>query len=69
MGMIQFLVDKCHVGDSNRHVIKFVISRMKHGRETWLKLDRTQRRDVMREAIRAHSENRGLYRNVMSGRF
>lgn len=65
--MISMIVGRCHVGDSNRKVIRYLKSRMKRG--AWRKLSRDERKQIMREAIRCHAENRELYHAVMTGRF
>lgn len=65
--MIRMLVGRCHVGESNRSVIRYVKSRFKRG--AWRKLPRYRRKEIMREAIRCHAENRELYGAVMTGKF
>jgi len=66
--IIEQVVSRCHVGESNRAVIKYVISRLKCGRRTWTKLPRTIRRAAMLQAIAVHRANRQLYSDVMTGR-
>ena len=63
--MIHQIVGRCHVSLSNRAVIKYLVSRFKPG--AWRSLTRGERKKWMREAIRCHSANRRLYRDVMSG--
>lgn len=65
--MIDMLVGRCHVGESNRAVIRYVKSRLKKG--AWKKLDREKRKEVMRAVIESHKANRALYHAVMTGRF
>lgn len=65
--MIHMIVGRCHVGQSNLSVIRYLKSRFKHG--AWRSLPRDKRKDIMREAIRCHRENRDLYHTVMTGRF
>jgi hypothetical protein len=63
--MIRSIVGQCHVGWSNRRVIREIRSRMKRG--AWKALPRETCRRIMRDAIRCHDTNRGLYAHVMSG--
>ena len=65
--MIRQIVDRCHVGESNRAVIKYVISRLKRKYKTWTAMPRGDRKTMMREIIRIHRANRKLYHDVMKG--
>lgn len=62
--MIYQIVSRCHVGDSNKKVIKYFISRLKHGYKTWIGVPRDERKKILREVIKIHEENRQLYREV-----
>ena len=66
--MIERLVSRCHVGESNLAVIRYVISRLADGRRTFLALPRDKRRYLMTESIRHHQANRDLYGAVITGR-
>ena len=61
------IVDRQHVGASNREVIRALASAMKGGPRGWYKIDRTQRRKWMRQAIYQHGKNLGVYMYVMGG--
>lgn len=63
--MISLIVSRCHVADSNREVLRYVISRMKPG--YWRGLSRELRREIMREVFEEHRLNRETYIGVMSG--
>lgn len=65
--IVRQIVGRCHVGQSNRAVIKYFVSRLKHGHATWRALSRVERKTWLRHIIRAHNENRGLYSYVMGG--
>lgn len=65
--MVNQIISRCHVGQSNRAVIKYLVSRFKRG--AWRSLSRAERKKWMREAIRCHARNRRLYVAVMTGRF
>lgn len=67
--MIRMLIGRCHVGDSNSTVIRYVISRMKHGNLTYRSQYRQERHELLRSIIKIHAENRALYTSVMSGSF
>ncbi len=65
--MIAMLVGRCHVGDTNREVLSYVVSCLKKG--SWEALPSLTRRSVIRECLNEHKENRKLYRAVMTGSF
>ena len=67
--MIRMLVGRCHVGESNREVIRYVISRMQHGHLSYRSHYRCERHALLRSIIEIHAENRALYTAVMSGSF
>ena len=65
--MIHQIVGSCHVGESNRAVIKYVISHLKRKYKTWAAMPRGDRKTMMREIIRIDRANRKLYNDVMGG--
>jgi hypothetical protein len=65
--IVSQIVGRCHVGQSNRAVIRYFVSRLKHG--AWRKLSRDERKTWLGYVLRAHAENRTLYAAVMTGRF
>ena len=67
--MVRSIVGRCHVGQSNRAVIRYFISRLREGYKTWSAVSRSERKRYMRWIVEAHAENRKLYRSVMNGRF
>ena len=66
---IRRIVDRCHVGESNRKVIRYFVSRLKAGHRTWRSLTSRQRRGILRDIIKTHALNRKVYLTVTSGRF
>lgn len=66
--LVAQIVDRCHVSRSNRDVITEVVSRMRHGRRTFLAQPKASRRRIMMDAILRHQLNRGLYRDVRGAR-
>lgn len=65
--MIRQIVGRCHVGESNRQVIRYFISRLAHGYATWAAMDRDIRRQVMASAINIHGDDLDLYHDVVTG--
>lgn len=65
--LIRQIVGRCHVADSNRMVIKYVISRLKQGYKTYRAYPREQRRLLLRQIIAQHAHNLDEYRFVMGG--
>ena len=64
---VRQIVGRCHVAESNLKVICYVVSRLKHGRATFLALPRRTRRALLRAIIREHKANGDLFFFVMSG--
>ena len=67
--MVSQIVGRCHVAESNRKVLRYFISRLKDGYQTWRALTRKQRRYWMRQVFAEHKANRDLYRDVWGGWF
>lgn len=65
MNIIRQIVGRCNVGMSNRQVIRYVISRLKHKESTFWALSKQDRRYMMETTIKEHKENRQLYHDVM----
>lgn len=64
----QIINRDCHVSMSNRAVIRYVISRLKHGYRTFMELAKSDRRSFMEQCVWQHSQNWQLYVDVMRGR-
>jgi len=68
--MVSRIVDRCHVGMSNREMIYYVISRLKHpSRQTYWAMPKEVRKLFLRTAVACHKSNQSLYKAVTSGRF
>jgi hypothetical protein len=65
--MVEMIVGRCHVGQSNRAVIRYFISRLKHGYRTWIALPKAERKQWLQWVIQAHQANGSLYTYVMRG--
>jgi hypothetical protein len=61
----QIINRDCHVGCSNRGVIRHVVSKLRSGWQTYRAMPRADRRLLMQQCIQQHRENRALYRAVM----
>ena len=64
MNIIRQIVDRCHVGDSNRKVIRYVISRLKNKEQTFWNMSKYDRKVFMKSVIKEHSLNRQMYNIV-----
>ena len=67
MNIVRQIVGNCHVGMTNKKVIRYVISRLKHRERTFWAMSKQDRRLLMQTAIDEHSDNRQLYLDVMTG--
>ena len=65
--MIKQIIDRCHVGQSNLSVARYLLSRFNRG--AWRKLARCERRKILREAFRIHGMNQRQYAEVISGQY
>lgn len=65
--VIRQIVGRCHVAESNRKVVEYAVSRFRKG--VWSGMSSLERREIIREVIKAHRHNRHVYSTVMRGRF
>ena len=65
--IVSQIVNRCHVGESNRAVIRYFVSRVK--RDAWRAMARKERHMWLRWVIACHEANGALYHAVMTGRF
>ncbi|MEZ6131297.1 MAG: hypothetical protein R3C59_21690 [Planctomycetaceae bacterium] len=66
--IVRQIIDRdCHIGISNRAVIRHVISKLRSGMNTFRQMSKADRRDLMRQCIARHRENQELYVDVMGG--
>jgi len=64
--IVRQIIDRdCHVAESNRTVIRHVISKLSHGWKTFRSLPRAERRHLMQQCTQQHRANRELYVAVM----
>lgn len=63
---IRQIIDRCHVSQSNKSIIKYLVSRMKEKHKGWLKNPKDKRKLAMKQAIHVHNQNKDLYRKVMA---
>jgi len=67
--IVRQIVSRCHVFESNRAVIRYLVSRLRNGYAGFREIPRNRRHALMRDAIKVHGSNRALYERVMRGRF
>jgi len=66
--IIRQIIDRdCHVAESNRKVIRHVISKLRNGMQTFQAMPRDDRRELMQQCIERHRQNREMYAAVMGG--
>lgn len=64
--IVKQIIDRdCHVAESNRTVIRHVISKLRGGWQTFRSLPKSDRRQLMQQCVQQHHDNRELYRAVM----
>lgn len=64
--IVRQIVGRRHVGESYLEVLRHVLSKLKGGRKTWLRLPKFHRRHLIASVIQHHRENRVQYRQVMA---
>jgi acyl-CoA reductase-like NAD-dependent aldehyde dehydrogenase len=64
---LRAVIDRCHIGQSNAAVIRYVVSRLARKYDSWRALPRAMRREMMRETVRQHERNRDLFMRVARG--
>lgn len=66
--IVRQIIDRdCHVGSSDREVIRHVISKLRGGFDAFRQMDEELRQSLIDQCIHQHSQNRQLYVEVMSG--
>jgi len=61
---IEYLMDKIHVGESDLFVAKQFFQRC---RKSGMSYSKTQRKAIVRHALKCHHANQQFYREVMRG--
>lgn len=66
--IIRQVIDRdCPVGESGRAVVRHVISKLKHGYDTFRIMPKLERRKFIEQCLSQHAANRRLYAEVMNG--
>ncbi len=66
--IIRQIIDRdCHVGETNRKVIRHVISKLANGYRTFKSMPKEDRRLFIGQCVRHHRYNLKAYVEVMSG--
>ena len=64
--IVRQIIDRdCHVGLSDRAVMRHVISKLRNGWQTFRQMPRADRKELLRQCRDHHRENRELYIAVM----
>ncbi len=58
MTIVNQVVDRCHVSDSNRKIIKYVISCLARGYASFQDMPKDHRKTLMQLCIKRHTANR-----------
>lgn len=66
--VIRQIIDRdCHVGTSNKDVVRHVISKLKHGLQTFRTMTESDRQQLIEQCLAQHQGNLLLYLDVMVG--
>ncbi len=66
--IIRQIIDRdCHVGTSNKDVVQHVISKLKHGLQTFRTMAESERQQLIEQCLAQHRGNLMLYLEVMVG--
>ncbi len=64
--IVKQIIDRdCHVGISDRAVIRHVISKLRYGYQTFREMPTENRKELLRQCVERHRENREEYIAVM----
>ena len=63
--IVRQIVDRCHVADSFRKVLRYMISRMQGG--AWKACSKKVKRALWKDMVKAHENNQKLYNFVTKG--
>ena len=66
--MIRQIVGRCHISETNKEVIRYVISRLQNGYQTYKFMPKSARRKMLQEIVKEHNSNIEEYHMVMGGR-
>lgn len=66
--IIRQIIDRdCHVGESNRNVVRHVVSKLRNGYESLRAMSKADRRKFIEQCVAHHHRNYKEYVEVMSG--
>jgi hypothetical protein len=66
--IISQIVNRQHIGESDRAVIYAVVNGLQNKRAAFLAMSKATRRQLMEQALWQHAENRGIYREFIQRR-
>ncbi len=67
MSVVSMIVGRRHVGEGYLSVVRYVLSRLRGGRKSFLACDRESRRELISHIIKTHRQNRRIYTQVTGG--
>ena len=68
--IVRHIIDRdCHVAESHRSVIRYVVSKLRDGYATFQSLPKAERRRFLEDCVAVHSANRAEYEAVMWPRY
>jgi len=67
MGIIENIVDRCHVSESFDEVLLTVISKLEDGHKSWDAMSPRQQSQFKLVVARKHAANQRIYNFVMKG--
>ena len=67
MSIISQIVGRCHVAETNRQVIRYVISRLKAKEATYWAMPKDKRKELLQDIIEEHRDNISLYVDIQNG--
>ena len=68
--VVRQIIDRdCHVAESYGGVIRYVVSKLRDGRQTFRSLPKDARRRFLEDCVAVHQANRAEYEAVMWPRY
>lgn len=69
LAVIHQIVDRQHISMSDYRIIREVVSRLVHGRKTFLSMPKDAKCLLVSESVKRHRHNREQFTMVMKGNF
>lgn len=62
MNHVTVIVDRCHVGDSYRNVMRYLVSRLMHKERSYREMPKKDRRTLWNMVCKQHDKNRNVFK-------